>query len=269
MDAFYNFILAAGDLCFGWLLSLPSDVSLLAVAVITSVVFVVVRLFTVDQELGRCCSADKKRLKVLIKEAKAAHDKHGVNRYRATVGRIGMKLMKMEVKPTLVALLPVTFLALWACERLDCFPPKAHEQVEVSFHYPVSACQRIAHLAPLKGVVSEGGWIKRFDEEEGDPLAAMAVWKLRFDQVGSYKLKFRFDDKTYEHEVLVGARYYMLTMQLYPENKKIASVIRLPQRMLFGIVPGYAPLGCKPWMVGYLLLTVPLVFINKALFRIA
>jgi len=96
----------------------------------------------------------------------------------------------------------------------------------------------------------------------------MASWKLRFVEAGTYRLRFRFDDKTYEHEVAVGGKHYGPTMKFYPENNKIASVVHLPQRKLFGVVPGYEALGCAPWMIGYLLLTIPLVYINKALFRI-
>jgi len=90
-------------------------------------------------------------LKKLIKAAKSVRDKDAVSRYQATVGRIGIKLMKMEVKPTLAALLPIAFLAVWAIERLDFFPPKANEPIEVSFHYPVSASGRLVHLAPDPG----------------------------------------------------------------------------------------------------------------------
>jgi hypothetical protein len=39
--------------------------------------------------------------------------------------------------------------------------------------------------------------------------------------------------------------------------------------MLFGVVPGVHNLGLEPWMVAYLLLTIPVFFLNKQLFKIA
>ncbi len=268
MDAFYNALLSAGDLCFGWLLSLPSDVTLVAIAILTSLIFIVVRLFTTDQAYLKKCAADKTRLGELIAEAKKAGNKPAVQRFRTTVGQIGFKLMWVEVKPTLVALIPVGFLATWCLERIEFHPPKARDPIEVSFHLPVSASGQLVHLTPVKGLASEGGWIRRMGKEEGDPLASMAAWKISFEEPGSHELLFRYADKTFSQTVQVGQKHYAPKYKFYPDGDKYASVVNMRPRMLFGVVPGIDALAMAPWMVGYLFITIPLVFINKKLFGV-
>jgi uncharacterized membrane protein (DUF106 family) len=272
---FYEASLRAGDVVFGWLLALPSDATLIMVAVLTSLTFVVVRKFTVDQDLARRCRLDKQRLNQLTRQAKAERNKDALGRYQATVAQIGMKVMKLEILPTLVALLPVGFLAIWAYERLNYFPPQAHQPVEVAFYLPVSACGRLIHISPIPGV-SADGWLKPVtadNDKQGQTTNGIARWKLHAENPGEYTLRFHFDDKVYEHPVAIGARNYAPTLkQQDGKDARIVSEVKLRQRKLFGVLPGTEALGwpgiLDPWLVGYLALVIPLFFVNKWLFRV-
>ena len=272
----YNAALAAGDAIFGWLLSFPSDATLLLLAGLTSLIFVVVRRFTVDQNLALRCRLDKLRLKQLTRQAKAAHNKEAVGRYQATVAQISLKLLKAEVLPTLVALLPIGLLAIWAHERLNYFPPQPKQPVEVAFYLPVSACGRLIHISPVPGLSAPDGWLRPVTadkDRQGKTTNGIARWKLRAENPGEYNLRFHFDDKVYEHPVTIGARYYSPTLKSQDDqNAQIVSEIKLRPRKLFGVVPGTEALGLPglldPWLVGYLALVIPLFFVNKRLFRV-
>jgi len=238
------------------------------VAVLTSFGLVGVRLFTTDQARLRCCKADKGRLKELVRQAKAKRDKAALQRYRATLGQIALKQMRAEGKPLAVALVPVAFLAVWCFERLAYVPPRLQRPVEASLFYPASERGRLVHLVPTDGLKSEDGWIRRFEREKDDPLACVAAWKLTPDRAGEYDLTFRYKDRTHTHPLLVGGRRYSPVDVFHSESERIVSHVDMRLRKLFGIVPGIAAIGFDPWLVGYLVIVIPLVFVNKWLFRI-
>ena len=273
---FYDATLAAGDAVFGRLLSFPNDAAIIIMAVLTSLTFVVVRMFTVNQNLALRCRLDKLRLKQLAKQAKVEHNKEAAGRYQATVAQIGIKLMKAECLPTLVALLPVGFLAIWAYERLNYLPPQAKQPVEVAFYLPLSACGRLIHISPVPGLSAADGWLRPVtaDKDKQDKTTnGIAVWKLQAENPGEYNLRFHFGGKVYEHLVTIGARNYSPTLKPQDDkNAQAASEVKLQQRKLFGVVPGTEALGLPgildPWLVGYIAIVIPLFFVNKRLFRV-
>ena len=119
LDAIMNFCVSVMDAVLGWLLHLPFHVAILFVAIATSAVLTFVRLFTTNQELLGRCKQDKKRLKQLMREARRAKDKDARKRYRTTMGRVSMKMMRAEGKPFLVSLVPIIELSAFPASDAD------------------------------------------------------------------------------------------------------------------------------------------------------
>lgn len=264
----YDLIVRAADFCFGWILLLPGDLPLAAVALLTSLGLVCVRLVTTNQDLLRRARTDRRRLQELIRDAKARRDADAVRRHKLTLAQIAMKRMGAEGKPLLAILIPIAFLATWCLERLDYLPPRAGDTVAVSFYQPASERGRLVHLIPVAGLDCEDGWIRRFEPEKDDPLAVAAAWTLSARQAGQYDLMIRCRDKAYVHPLRVSSRGFSPAIIRHPGEELAVSSVDLRPRKLFGIVPGIPAIGFAPWLVGYLLLVIPLVFVNKALFRI-
>lgn len=265
---FYQSFLSGGDLLLGWLLALPGDLSLFAVALLTSLTVVLIRRFTTDQELLGRCRADRKRLKALIKEAKAAKDQAARERYRRTDATVGLMLLRAELKPLLCALIPLGLLATWCFERLEYLPPELGAPVTLRFQCPRSAAGRLVHLVPAQGWQSEQGWIKRLTPSASDDFSAEAVWTLTAAEAGPALLRIRSQDQSFAHPVEVGARRYAPVLVAHTPDGRLASSVELRQRQLFGVVPGWKFAGLAPWLVGYLLLTLPLVFLSRAVLRV-
>src|SRR5271157_3600081 len=102
-----DIILTFADPLLDWLLWLPSDLVLLIVAVGTGAILTLARPLTTDQDLLRRCAQDKRRLRVLIRQARAAKDREALQRYRLTRNQIGLRSLKAEVLPLLAALVPI------------------------------------------------------------------------------------------------------------------------------------------------------------------
>jgi len=277
------------DSLLGWLLDVPREITLIGVALLTAALLTGIRWWTTDQDrLGRA-AADLKRLKQLRREARRGGDRAAVARLSATQARISLLKLRAEIKPLLVVLLPLALLATWAFYRLEFHPPRPDETVELAAYLPLSAVQddassgELAHIVPQAGLRSENGWVQtpqkvaappgawdRFvawltrQEVKLPPPDAVAVWRLH-GEADSYTLVLRYRDKTLERQLLVGQRNYAAAWDVRA-GESIITELRQREVRLFGL-PGLAT-WLPAWLVGYLVLTIPLAVLLKRVFMI-
>jgi len=278
LDALTRLIMAVADPAFGWILGLPKDVALFIVGIGTAAILTVVRLFTTEQGVLRRCHSDKKRLNVLIKEAKARKDKEAAARHRATKHLVAMKALKYEGKPLLASIIPIALVGTWCFLRLDYVPPEAGETIQVVAYFPVSASGGIAYLVPQENIQAETGWVQEIRSQEltqkqkdqGVVPDGEAVWRLRAAAgPESYDLQIRFKNGTYHQKLLVGQRTYESPMTVYGNNDPIiCTQVMMKQVKLFGVLPGIPWLLMPPWLVAYFVIAVPFVSILKRVLHI-
>ncbi len=279
------------DVLLGWMLYLPQPFALLAVGLITAGLLTLVRKWTTNQDRLRRAAADLRRLKELARNAKRCSDTDALGRCKLTKGRISLIKLKAEGWPLLAVIVPLALLATWAFERLAFHPPRAGETVVVVAHLragrdpALTAKDDLLHLVPQRGLRAERGWVQTvhiekeppsawdrfwatitFGEVKDLPADAFAVWKLQGDAKSEpYPLVFRWKERTFERELRIGQRQYSPVLSENPDEPVIIE-IRLRDVRLFGI-PGMGP-WLPPWLVGYLLVTVPFVFLLKRALRI-
>lgn len=264
LTALNDVILTIADPLLGWLLRLPTDATLILVGVATALVLTFARPFTTDQDLLRRCHCDKKRLKQLIREAKRNKDKEAVRRYKSSLAVVMMRTLKSEVRPLLLAVVPVAVLAVWCFFRLEFHPPKANEAIRVHAYFPISAAENLVHIVPQDGVAAEDGWAQEImavtDPAEGRPHGK-ATWHLHAEAAPEpYVLEIRYKRGTYTKQLLVGQRTYTAAVEFYPDGAPmICCEIQMEQVKLFGIVPGIPSLGLAPWLVAYFVIAIPSV----------
>jgi len=296
LTALNDFILNFMDVILGWMLHLPQGVVLIVVGVGTSAILTFTRPFVTNQNLLKRCKDDKKRLKQLICEAKESRDKEAIKRHRASIAGIGMKTMRAEVKPLLLAIVPIALLAVWAFSRLAFVPAVGGETIDVAVFFRATSIDKVAQMVPVDGldVSGEGAsWVRRVVE---DPKVAadgktngMATWTLTATQRDEpYVLVIRHGGQTVKKELLVDGVRYSPTIEVYEGGPIQAVELKLKSYKPFGIVPGipwldwesdaqfpwlrvYAeqpPLCVDPWLVGYLVICVPFVFVLRRLCHI-
>jgi len=286
-----DLIVEGMDYVLGWILYLPRDVRLFVVAIMTSAILTFVRLLTTDQEWLRRAAADQKRLKQLIRQARADGDKAARKRFKQTRTLIKVKSLRFEGKPLLAALIPVVLLATWSFGRLAFEPPQAGEAVTVRLHVPRTAIgNQYAYIVPEPGLTAETGWVRRAESdtpaevhgawdaanawindrlELTPPLEGKAEWQLK--PVGDrqrYVLKIRYRGKTIERELLVGSRKYATAFEMGDGQDVLGTELAMKPVKLFGVVGGIDCLLLPGWLVAYLLIAIPFVTIIKHLFRI-
>jgi hypothetical protein len=242
--------------------------ALLAMA--SAMLLVRVRKATTDQELLRRCAADKKRLRQLLREAKAKLDREAITRLRATRSRVSLKQLRAELLPIACLILPVAFLANWGWHRLEYHPPRSGDVVEVRATFPAAAIGDLAHLVPQDSLAAPRGWIQPIAKAARGPSnQGVARWTLSLgSNSGTLPLLLRHHQRTFEWNWrFTRIRFEPLTKKFSDGAAQIEIVLR-PVK-LFGVVPGLRWLGLPPWLVGYLLLTMLFVTLLKRWWKVS
>lgn len=277
--------LLIGDLLLGWILRFSPHLALLLVAVITALLLTLSRPLTTNQDLLGRAKRDKKRLATLIREARRRRDKQAVKRHRATHSWVALKMLRAEGRPLLVALLPILVLATWCTFRLTYRPPRIGETLEVAVQTPVSAVGDVIHIVPVEGIECERGWVQPIGEEHRDDavVAGSASWRLRATKSNAeYSLVFRQGDRTFQHPILVDDAFYAAPEIEQDSSGQWVTRTQLEPLKAFGVVPAInrqqqpwldrvpwlSSLNLPSWLVAYLLIATPLVFLLKASLRI-
>jgi hypothetical protein len=264
-------ITAAGDFFFGWLLALPRDAAIVALAVLTSLLLTLARKWFTNQDLLGRCAADLRRLKQLIRQAKARRDKPAVRRVKGTVSLIKLKQLSAEGRVLLVALLPLTLLAAWGIERLEYLPPAVGEELTLRAYYPLSSVDKLTHLVPPEGFELAPGSSAvqqvQLDEEGGANGVAQWVLVARERRLAT-GVAIRHQDRTVRHTIRVDGRAYEPPVQLHGGELIPATETKLEQARFLGRVPGVPAIGLPPWVVAYLVLALALVYPLRRLLRV-
>lgn len=264
-------ILSVMDFLLGWMLYLPRDLVLVMLALATALLLTLVRLVTTNQDFLKRCKHDRARLKQLIRQARANGDKEALARHRATVQMIGLGTLKAELKPLLASIVPIAFLAIWAFSRIAYLPVAPGEPVTVRAYFPTGSIGQLVHVMPTSGIEAPDGWVRRIEPDRQDQAAVngAAQWRLKCtDRMGSVVLHVRCAGKTFDKEMICDGVRYAEPVAFYADPSIEAIEVVLPEYRLFGVVPGVAFLHLPAWMVGYLVIVIPLSLVLKPLLRI-
>jgi uncharacterized membrane protein (DUF106 family) len=262
-----HLILSVMDCIVGWLLLLPRDATLVLLALLTSLLFLVVRRYWTKQELLRRCAADQRRLRELIRAARRCRDKPALARLRGLRGLIGRKAFAQEGRPLLVLLLPLVLLGTWAWQRLEFLPAQAGMPMTFTATFPLSAAGQFVHLVPAPGLQMPDGWIRQVTvRTEMGVATASASWTL-IGERGSYTLTLRHQGRTSLHPLLLGEGKYSTPSVVHGDGD-VRTTIDLGLFRWLGMVPGVPQLGLAPWLVAYLALVLVITPVLKRILRV-
>lgn len=267
-DPVSAFIIGMADWIFGWVLLLPRDLSLLAVALITALLLVVVRRWTTDQAQLQRIQADRRILSRRLREAKAAGDKSAQAGLKLLRARAGWLKFKAEGRPLLWALAPIALIATWSYARLPDLPPRAGDEITVRLVHPVSASGGLAHLVPAPEWFETEQALQTLRPETGEsPRRAEAVWRVRWSETPAEGgLVFVSALGRFEHPIEGGRGRAPAREWIHDGAAGVVTRIDLEERRLFGVVPALP--GLPAWLVGYLVVVLALMPVIKRVFRI-
>ena len=192
------------DWTLGWTEHFSAIVSISIVGVISGVAVILVQKYASDQAfLGRC-KADLEFQKKRMKQAKAADDKHGLQRARGLSGKIGGKYMWAALKPSVWTVPLIGVIGLWTGSRLGYLPIRPGDEVSVTAHFedqakgfayvlPGGAFQPVSPLISAIEIPQDGGGLQ-------------ARWKIRAGTEGAHRLTIRSGGKSFEVDLPVARK---------------------------------------------------------------
>lgn len=259
--------MAVMDALLGWLLYLPRDAALVALGLATAGLLILSRRLMTNQDLLRRCREDRARLKALVREAKGMHretvqtgepTESLLARLRTTQNQVALKMLRAECRPLLAALVPLALIGYWGFHRFEFHPLRPDEPVSVTATFLQSAAGEPVHIVPQQGVEPEGrtGWLRFAAASNGtEPTAS---WKLRVTPRRTpYTLEIRHGARTYPVRLRLDGRFYEPPVTTYDGGALVSARVELREFRLFGLVPGVRQLGLPPWVIAYLLVTIP------------
>jgi uncharacterized membrane protein (DUF106 family) len=300
LETLNDFCTHVMDYVLGWSLSLlPRDLILLLVAILTSVILTGVRSFTTNQGMLKRMKEDKARLAQLIREAKARKDKEAVKRYKGTVQLIGVRSFKYEGLPLLASIVPIAMLAVWAFARLAYVAPVEGQKMRLAVDFPAYAHGDLVTLVPQDGMTVEGNtWVRQvqtvvtsYDALGRQPVALegnrpsqdfvpanveRAVWVVSCRKSAKpYPLVFRFRDQNLDHELIVDGKTYYSPVGVWGEGDAFSLQEDLPEYKFLGFIPsldfywkGQCVVPLDAWLLGYLVIVIPLALLLKPVMHI-
>ena len=299
MEALNEGMVRVADYLFGWILFLPRDAALFAVAALSSAALTLLRRWTTNQEWLHRAQADEIRQKQLHLEARKLGDREAVQRHADVMIRIKLKTLRYEIRPLLWAMVPITLLVTWAYARLAYVPPRLRQVVEIRATLPHAAIGQLVHLAPEQGLAIAGDWVQSVGEDHAEPPATtwdqagawignsvrelfhvtqmpsrpaddgVAVWSLIALDAQPHRLKIRYAGNTYEVPFFAGTRRYADPVTLFPDTPIRSVEVVLSPTRLFDFVGSVDWLFLPPWLVAYLLIAIPVMMAMRRLLRIA
>ncbi len=266
--------LTIADAVLGWLLLLPRPMPVVALAALSALAMVLLRRLVTDQQQLSRCAADKKRLRHLIRQARRRGDKSAARRHKATRSLVQLKLLKAEGWPLLLSIPVIGFLGTWAYYRLEFLPPDAGETVRVELSLPASAEGTLVTLVPEAGLDADR-WIGRAVEGQGSPSHSVVRWQVKAQaRPEPYRLQMRYRDRTFVHPLLVGQETYAPAVRQHEQGLLLPqSAVYMQPAKVLGVLPWLSPTSMvgailPAWLVTYVLVVVPLVYLLKAVLRI-
>jgi hypothetical protein len=166
---------------------------LIALAAMTSLLVVIIRKYTTNQDWLRRAHEDRRRLTQLTKAARRqmaaemvsydpplragakARYRDARARHRTTASLIKTRAARHELLPLLLSVVPIALLATWAFARVAFEPPKVGEEIEVRLYAPPAAIGQLAYIVPQAGIDSPL-WVQSIHPDS--PAPRTGAWDV-------------------------------------------------------------------------------------------
>jgi hypothetical protein len=267
-DAWQSITITVGDTLFGGLLSLPRDLAVVLLGVLLGVAMLAIRLATTDRARLRQIAADERRLRELIRTARAAGDRQALARIRRTRRLVAGQRASAEWLSIVASLVVLCAIVPWGRRRLEYLPLRGGEPIRFVVRTPASLVGEAVHVVPQEGLADERGWVRSIAAavESGSPVVR-AEWSLRADPADTpYVITVRLRNQSVAHSLFVGTSTYETPIQSHDGGIETEALLT-PYRVL-GFVPPRVLPGLPGWGLVLALVTGGIFFGGRRLLRL-
>ncbi len=258
--------LTLADILVSWAWRLSPDLALVLVAVASAAALALLRRWTTPQAWLQRARADLAVLNTALRTARQNRDRAARDRHLALKRRIDLQRLLRAELPALAAALPVLLiLAQWAYLRLEFRPLRPGQTVTLHLEASPSWTGQTVHLVPGPGLAVANSPIRRITAETSAEGPVEVAWSLT--PATTQDLHLRLADRTLEHPLPLWPRPDAVAR--IDQGEGLATRLDLPPYRAFGFIPTLHPLWCPAWLLAYLLITLPGMFLLRRLARLA
>jgi hypothetical protein len=247
IDAWQPSCVRLGDALLGWALALPRDATVILLGLLLALVLSAVRRATTNPVRLRQIASDERRLRDLIRDARAAGDHEAIARRLRVRRLLAGQRAGAEWIAVCASCIVLCAMAPWCWRRLEYLPLGADEPVQFVARFPSAALGEVVHLVPRQGMSSVGGWVRKVaaDHESGAPQGK-AEWTLRMTaDAKPGPITVRMRHQSVEHALLVGGSTYEPPLQRHDGDVE-TEVMLVPYRPL-GLLPRRVASALPGW----------------------
>lgn len=258
--------LTVADLLLLWAWRLSPDLALILIAVASAAALALLRRWTTPQAWLHRARADLAVLKTALRTARQNRDAAARARHLALKRRIDLQRLLRAELPALAAALPVLLiLAQWAYLRLEFRPVQTGETVTLHLEASPSWAGQTVHMVPGPEMAVAGSPIRSITAEASAEGPVTVTWSLTPTQ--TQDLHLRLADRTLVHPVVLAPRPDPVAR--IDQGDGLATRLDLIPYRAFGFIPTLDPLWCPAWLLAYLMITLPGMFVLRRLARLA
>lgn len=236
------------DAAFGWTLAFPRDVGVIVIGILVGLLLCVVRRLTADQDHLRKIGEDERRLRDLIRNARAEGDRDRLSRYQHIRTLVRGRRARAEFPAVCASVLILSLLIPWGQGRLEYLPVQVGQSFQFTVLTPPSMAGEVLHVIPQSGITSSAGWIRVISSDVNREMpVGKAAWSLHLATMEKpVAVAVRVNDHTLEHLVLTDGSYYGEPVQHHSDFVTTEVALRvyrplgwMPRQLLPGL-PGWA-----------------------------
>jgi uncharacterized membrane protein (DUF106 family) len=178
------------------LLKLPSIWAIVILSFGISLIITLIYKYTTNQNLMRDLKNEMKEFQKQIKELR--HDPQRAMEIQKKSMKTNMKYMSHSLRSTLFTFIPIILIFGWMNAHLAFTPILPGQSFTTTVVFEEDADGKIELSVP-EGLNIEGEAVKKISKETKDNEVK---WLLNGDE-GEYLLEYTFNNKKYNHEVLI------------------------------------------------------------------
>lgn len=256
-----NFLDTIFNPWLGLALQLPSFWAILIISAFITILVTIVYKYTTNQREMKQIKDDLKKYQKEMRETKDTKKLMGIQKKSM---ELNMTYMKSSFKSTLYTFIPIIVIFAWLNMHIAYAPILPNTEFSVTAQFGEGAKGNISMAATPELDMLNGATQEIVDGK--------AVWKLKSNVSGEYKMTFTYNTKEYDHNVLISEENNAISSYSVPQKVIKDSKLKMitngnkpvkpfgEKFNLFGWHPG--------WLATYILVSILLSTLIRKLLKV-
>lgn len=245
----------------GLALKLPPFWAILVISAFITILVTVVYKYTTNQSEMKRIKDDLKKYQKEMRETKDTKKLMGIQKKSM---ELNMTYMKSSFKSTLYTFIPIIIIFAWLNMHIAYEPILPNTEFTVTADFGEGAKGNISMISVPELEFINGAYQEIIDEK--------AIWKLKADAAGEYKMTFLYNTEEYDHTVLISDDDKGISKYSVPQKMIKDSKLKMIENGNMAVKPfgeNFSLFGWNPgWLATYIVISIVLSTLLRKLMKV-